>query len=92
MLKVVLIMLSGVAVGYLMRGKNLKFVSKIIMCAIFLLLFFLGVSVGGNSDIMDNLATIGLDGLIISVVSLSGSCLGALIVYNKFFKQVNNEG
>lgn len=92
MLLVVAIMLSGVLVGYLFKAKELKFLSKIIMTAIYLLLFFLGVTVGSNPDIMNNLTTIGVDGITIAVVSVLGSSLAALFVYNKFFKNSHNEG
>ncbi|MFI3315203.1 MAG: LysO family transporter [Rikenellaceae bacterium] len=86
MLTVVGIMLVGIGLGYLFRGKKLSFIPKVTMVSIYLLLFFLGVSVGSNPEIMDNLDTIGLDGLIITLAALAGSLLAGWFVYFKFFK------
>lgn len=84
-------MLCGVALGYKLRHKRFKFVSSAIMGFIFLLLFFLGVSVGSNAEIMDNLATIGTDALIITLGAVTGSCLAALAIYKFFFKNFEHE-
>lgn len=86
MFTVILIMMGGVAVGYLLRGKNINLVSRLIMLAIYLLLFFLGVAVGGNPQIINNLHTIGLDALIITLAAVLGSALAAMFVYKRYFK------
>lgn len=92
MIIVISIMLCGVGIGYKFRNRKFKLVSPIIMLLIFFLLFFLGVSVGGNNDIMNNLAKIGLDALIITLGAVIGSCLAAMAVYRIFFKKLENEG
>ncbi|MEG1634300.1 MAG: LysO family transporter [Rikenellaceae bacterium] len=86
MLIVISIMLCGVAIGYKLRNKNMKLIAPIIMWLIFLLLFFLGVSVGSNAQIMDNLSTIGTDAVVITFGAVLGSCLAALLIYKLFFK------
>ena len=43
MLIIVAIMLCGIAVGYLFRKKNTRFVSHVITALIWLLLFLLGI-------------------------------------------------
>lgn len=85
MLKIVGIMLSGVLVGYLLRNRNLSFVSKGIMAAIWLLLFLLGVAVGGNEAILGSLDTIGLQALLLSVGGVGGSVVCARVVYRFFW-------
>lgn len=85
MLKIVGIMLSGVLVGYLLRNRNLSFVSKGIMAAIWLLLFLLGVAVGGNEAILGSLDTIGLQALLLSVGGVGGSVVCAWVVYRFFW-------
>ena len=85
MLKIVGIMLSGVLVGYLLRNRNLSFVSKGIMAAIWLLLFLLGVVVGGNEAILGSLDTIGLQALLLSVGGVGGSVVCAWVVYRFFW-------
>lgn len=85
MLKIVGIMLSGVLVGYLLRNRHLSFVSKGIMAAIWLLLFLLGVAVGGNEAILGSLDTIGLQALLLSVGGVGGSVVCAWVVYRFFW-------
>lgn len=85
MLKIVGIMLSGVLVGYLLRNRNLSFISKGIMAAIWLLLFLLGVAVGGNEAILGSLDTIGLQALLLSVGGVGGSVVCAWMVYRFFW-------
>lgn len=85
------IMVAGVITGlYLRRFNNLKFISKLITGFIFLLLFFLGISVGNNPDIVNNLPTIGLQSIIITTGALAGSILAALFVYKRFFSKNDN--
>lgn len=85
MLKIVGIMLSGVLVGYLLRNRNLSFVSKGIMAAIWLLLFLLGVAVGGNEAILGSLDTIGLQALLLSIGGVGGSVVCAWVVCRFFW-------
>lgn len=85
-------MVTGIITGFFLRRfENLKLISKLITGFIFLLLFFLGISVGSNSDIVNNLPTIGLQALIITAGALAGSILLAWIVYKRFFSNENND-
>ena len=53
------IMFAGIAAGYLLREVELlQKIGKPISYTILLLLFLLGISVGANKEIVDNLATI----------------------------------
>lgn len=85
MLKVVGIMLLGVFTGYLLKNHQLRWVQRWIMLAIWVLLFLLGVTVGTNEEIMNNLDTIGLKGLILALGSVLGSVILAWVVYRFFF-------
>ncbi|MDD2476588.1 MAG: LysO family transporter [Dysgonamonadaceae bacterium] len=79
---------SGVLVGYLIRKRTfIKHVGSIISLIIVFLLFFLGVAVGVNKQIIENFANIGLDAFAIAVGTSTGSVLCAWFVYNRFFKQ-----
>ena len=82
MLKIVGIMLLGVFTGYLLKNYQFRWVQKWIMLAIWLLLFLLGIAVGTNGEIMNNLDTIGL---ILALGGVSGSVILAWVVYRFFF-------
>lgn len=85
MIIVISLMVCGIVLGYIFREKNLKIVQKFINYAIFLLLFLLGITVGANADVMNNLNSIGLEALIITLAAISGSILCAWAVYRFFF-------
>lgn len=84
---VIAIMLSGVLLGYILRNKDLKIIQKLISIAIIALLFLLGISVGKNPDIMDNLYTIGWEALVITFGAVAGTVFCAWIVYKYYFSK-----
>jgi len=79
-------------VGYLLRSRTklIKTVNETTLWIIFILLFFMGISVGSNNDIMQNLDTIGMRGLQIALVTVLGSVLLSWLVYLLVFKTKNN--
>ena len=88
MITVVLVMTAGIILGYIVRHKSLliKLNDKLIMWAIYLLLFVLGVSIGTNDTIMKSLPSLGLKALAITIGGVAGSVLLAWVTYIKFFK------
>lgn len=76
------IMLSGIIIGYLLKHKRLNWISKVITILIWTLLFLLGIEVGGNKEITDNLHLIGLDALIITLGAVIGSIVGAKLLWD----------
>ena len=88
MFSIFAIILSGVLVGYLTRTRTyIKQVSSIINVIIVLLLFFLGIAVGTNKQIIESFASIGLQAFAIAFATTLGSVLCAWFVYSRFFKQ-----
>jgi uncharacterized membrane protein YbjE (DUF340 family) len=88
MLTVVAIMTAGMLVGYIIRKKSMliKINDKLIMYAIYLLLFILGLSIGANEVIMKNLPTLGLKALALTLGGVIGSVLLGWFTYVRFFK------
>ena len=80
-------MLGGVLTGYLLRKRNLKWISKAITLAIWVLLLLLGIAVGHNDEILSHLDTIGLQALVLSVFAVAGSVILAGVVYRYFFRK-----
>ena len=75
MFTVIGIMFAGIAAGYLLRKIDL------------LLLFLLGISVGANKDIVDNLVTLGGQAFLLALAGTVGSVLAGWGVYCLFFKE-----
>ena len=68
MFVVISIMFGGIAVGYLLRRVELlQKIGKPISYTIFLLLFLLGITVGSNREIINNLSSLGGQALAISL-------------------------
>lgn len=81
-------MFGGIAVGYVLRRVEvLQRVGKLISVTIFLLLFLLGITVGSNPDIMNNLGTLGWQAFILAFAGTLGSVVVAGLVYHYFFKE-----
>ena len=85
---VICIMFAGIAAGYLLREVELlQKIGKPISYTILLLLFLLGISVGANKEIVDNLATLGGQAFLLALAGTVGSMLAGWGVYHLFFKE-----
>ena len=86
-----LFMFAGIAVGYLLRETMAaSFFCRLVMPCILALLFCMGALIGNNRAIMDNLDTLGLQGLILAVAGMTGSAIAISIIVRLFFK--DNKG
>ena len=87
MLIVVMIMLCGIAMGYLLRNKNTRIVSRIITALIWLLLFLLGIEVGSNPRIVMGMQTLGIEALLLTI----GGAVGTIIFSWLLWKYVSRK-
>ena len=88
MFTIISIMFVGIGIGYVLR--NLQFLQKIeksTSLSIFLLLFVLGISIGSNSLIFNNLGRFGWQAAILATLSILGSMLASFLVFHLFFKK-----
>ena len=81
MLIVVVIMLCGIAVGYLVRKRNTSFISHVITVLIWLLLFLLGIEVGSNPRIVMGMQTLGIEALVLTIGGAVGTILCAWLLW-----------
>ena len=81
-------MFLGIGIGYASRNWSiLQKTEKTISLTIFLLLFILGVSIGSNSLIVNNLGKFGWQAIILSTSGVLGSLIAARLVLQLFFKK-----
>jgi uncharacterized membrane protein YbjE (DUF340 family) len=79
--------LGGVLGFFLKWRESLKkAVSNLQLLGLTLLLFFMGVSVGSNPDIVDNLSLIGLKSFMYGLLSVIFSVL-AIFIATKIFRR-----
>ena len=88
---VISIMVIGIVVGYVCRNVlALKNISKTISGTIFLLLFFLGLSIGANDKLVESLPKLGWQAGALALAASLGSAVAAWLVYKFFFKGKDN--
>lgn len=81
------LMLTGMLLGYLLRKRNLRKIHKVITVLIWLLLFTLGIEVGGNEQIIKGLHTLGLEALILTIGGTLGSVIAAWALWKALYKR-----
>ena len=86
MFTVISIMLLSMGVGFLLRSYTLSFIHSVITVLIWMLLFILGLEVGGNSDIVNGLHTLGLEALVVTSLSVLVSCVLAWALWRVLYR------
>ncbi len=77
MLALILLFVLGVGLGLLLRKRKplaplVEKLTQVVVCA---LMVVLGISVGGNPQVMQNLGSLGLQALALTVGAVTGSIL-----------------
>ena len=88
MIPVLLLMAAGILSG-LFLGKfsiTQKINDKLINWAIYLLLLLLGIGVGVNKKIIENIYSIGFQSFIITMGAITGSVAVSWLIYKLFFR------
>ena len=84
MFTIISIMFTGIGIRYLLRDlRFLQKVEKSISLTIFLLLFVLGLSIGSNSLIINNIGKFGWQAIVLATLSILGSLLASFLVFLK---------
>lgn len=87
-----LLLYLGLAfVGYLVgnrlmpKGRNYKWIAKVQMVAVAILIFTMGARIGADKEIVSGLGEIGMIALILTVAAITGSVVMVFIL-RKFLK------
>ncbi|MBS7632457.1 LysO family transporter [Candidatus Bathyarchaeota archaeon] len=80
MFHLMVVLIAGIALGYFLRGKSKARISKAIFASIMLLIFFLGFTLGSNSELLRSLPIFGWNALLIALISMLLSAAFALLV------------
>lgn len=88
---VIACMLTGIAIGYLLRSRKVRFIHRAILTLIWVLLFLLGQEVGFNETIVRQFGKLGFDAFLLAAGGTMGSVIFAwllwLTVRNKSFSE-----
>lgn len=85
---VIAFIFMGIIVGYTVRRKSTEWLSRLVVVLVWVLLFLMGIEVGGNERIMQALPTLGVEALVVSVLAILGSCVAAWLLW----KYINRKG
>lgn len=78
---VIAFIFMGILVGYAVCKQHTEWLSKAITLLVWVLLFLMGIEVGGNERIMQSLPTLGVEALVVAVLATMGSCVGAWLLW-----------
>lgn len=93
MFTVIFITLAGIIAGYLLRSvKQLRHVDRSITLTIWVMLFILGITVGENPYIVENIGRFGGQALLISLAAIFGSVVMAWTIHRLFFRRPKKGG
>ena len=70
MLTLVLVLVAGIGLGYVLRGKKRVDLGKVVFGAIIVLIFSMGFSIGSNSELLASLPVIGVNAIVIMALSV----------------------
>ncbi len=89
MFKMLLVLFIGSVLGFLLRDREkiVKISSKLLMFSLYILLLFLGISIGKDEKIMENLPILGVNSMLISIFGILGSSFFAYLFYTFFMKK-----
>lgn len=87
MFRIIAIMFVGAVLGFLMRRTPVVgWLSRLTMATIVLLLFLMGIEIGGNEQIVKNLSSLGVEAVMIAVAATLGSITAARVIYKVLLK------
>lgn len=78
---VIAFVFMGILVGYGVRKRKMEWLSQAITLLVWMLLFLMGIEVGGNPHIMQSLPTLGVEALLMAVMATIGSCVAAWMLW-----------
>ena len=88
MLVILLCFVVGIGAGFALRARwrLAALAGRLTNTAVCLLLFVLGLSIGVNDRLVDNLGTLGLEALALAAGAVSGSIVITFFIYHRFYK------
>jgi|GEM_PF-359134 hypothetical protein len=88
MIPIFLCIVTGILIGYLLRKTSfVQYTGFLLSISVVLLLFFLGISVGINPQVVNNFVSIGLDAFFLTIGGTLGCLFCAKLIYQLYFKK-----
>jgi len=78
---VIACMITGILVGYLLRQHKLRFIHRLVLTLIWLLLLLLGLEVGANETVIRQFGTLGFEAFLLAFAGTLGSVIFAGLLW-----------
>ena len=81
--------LGGIPLGYALRRRPsaVRWTNHALSGIIYVLLFLIGVSLGGNADLLSRVSELGLQGVVIGLLGSLGSAFAAWVLFKTLFQK-----
>lgn len=76
-------MIAGVFVGFLFRRWKIRFIHRLILTLIWVLLFLLGLEVGANETVVSQIPKLGWQAFVLAAGGTLGSVFAAKLLWGK---------
>lgn len=87
MLSLILLIATGILLGYLLRHRRLGWLSQAVTVLVWLLLLLLGMEAGANPRVIGGLGTLGLEAAVVASAGIAGSCLASWLLWRAVRRQ-----
>ncbi|PRX31126.1 lysine exporter LysO-like protein [Orenia metallireducens] len=86
---IVISLIMGILISYkgLLAENLYSFTDKLTLVGLFLLLFTMGVKIGGDPEVVSNLKTLGFKAIVLSLGSVLGSVILLFLFEFKFKRE-----
>ncbi len=88
----ILSIVTGISIGYLLRHKGLKAMDRIVTVWICILLFLIGIEVGGNEQLLKHLHLLGYKALVVAIATTMGAILMSALLWCFIRKSQGKKG
>ena len=88
MFYLIMTLILGACAGF--AGRKLKVLShtgKAVSVTVLAMLFFLGVEIGSDEHVLENLSTLGLRAFVLAVAGVAGSVILSMLLYKALFRK-----
>lgn len=83
-------MLAGIAVGFIFRHHKARFIHRLILTLVWLLLFLLGLEVGANEMVVRQFGKLGFEAFLLAASGTFGSVVAAWLLWLSYSKKSEN--
>ena len=88
MFYLIMTLAAGVCAGFAWRRiKVLSHIGKAVSVTVFVMLFFLGVEIGADRQVLENISELGIRALVLALAGVAGSVLLSMVLYRALFRK-----